>query len=62
MSEYYAREREERYRTDPKTLEIALELERKENEFLKSKGIKPGPSIIPKSLHPKSSPHARDRA
>jgi hypothetical protein len=50
MQEYRSKERELEYRSNPDRLRIAWELEQKENAFLKSKGLKPSPSIIPASL------------
>jgi hypothetical protein len=54
MREYYEREREQRYRDNPNALRIALDLETRENEYLRGKGIKPGPSHIPASLRRKA--------
>ena len=50
MSEYYKKQREDRWRENPSSLRNANEIERSENEFLKSKGLKPNPSWIPKEL------------
>ena len=52
MREYYDAERERRLRENPDQLRIALEEERKENAFLKSRGMKPNPSMIPQALRP----------
>ena len=54
MREYYDSERKQRLRDNPDALRIALEQERKENEFLKSKGLKPNPSMIPPELRGKA--------
>ncbi len=50
MREYHQQERIARYRADPNLVKIARELERKENEFLRSKGLTPKPSTIPKEF------------
>lgn len=50
MREYYDSEREQRLRENPDALRIAIEQERKENAFLKSRGLKPNPSMIPPAL------------
>jgi ribosomal protein S15P/S13E len=54
MQEYYAAERERRYREDPKALQRAMDLERKQTAFLKSKGLEPYPSMIPPALRRKA--------
>ena len=53
LSEYYAKCREDRLRRNPWMLKSELESEREANEFLKSRGFKPNPSRIPKSLRRK---------
>ena len=50
MREYHDAEREQRLVENPNALRIAIEQERKENAFLKSKGLKPNPSKIPPTL------------
>ncbi len=54
MREYYAAEREQRLRDNPNALRIAVDLERKENAFLESKGLKPNASQIPPALRRKA--------
>lgn len=54
MLEFHEKEREKRLRENPNALRILVEQERKENEFLKSKGLTPSPSFIPKSLRRKA--------
>jgi len=54
MREYYDGEREQRLRENPDALRIAIDQERKENAFLKSKGLKPNPSRIPAALRRKA--------
>ena len=54
MREYYAAEREQRLRDNPDALRIAVDLERKEHEFLESKGLKPNASQIPPTLRRKA--------
>lgn len=53
MREYHQQERIARYRENPNLVKIARELERKENEFLRSKGLRPKPSTIPKEFQRK---------
>ena len=50
MREYHEQERVARYRENPNLVKIARELERKENEFLRSRGLQPKPSDIPKEF------------
>jgi hypothetical protein len=50
MREYREQEKLARYREDPYLLEITRERERKENAFLRARGLKPNPSYIPKEL------------
>jgi hypothetical protein len=50
MQEYREQERLERYRRDPELVKVAIELRRKENAFLRSKGLKPTPSDIPEEF------------
>ena len=54
MQQYYAAERDRRYRENPQALQMAMDLERKQNAFLRSKGIKPYPSMIPPALRRKA--------
>jgi hypothetical protein len=50
MREYRENEKLQRYREKPHLLTAMRELERKENAFMRSKGLKPNPSYIPKEL------------
>jgi hypothetical protein len=54
LSDYYAKCHEDRLRRNPWMLKSELESERETNEFLKSRGFKPNPSTIPKSLRRKA--------
>lgn len=54
LEEYRDREHEKRLRENPMALRIAIESERRENEFMRSKGLSPSPSHIPKSLRRKA--------
>jgi len=50
MQEYRELERVAVYRAQPNVLKMGIERERKENAFLKSKGLKPRPTYYPKTL------------
>jgi len=50
VREFYEQRRIARYREDPNQLKIVLELEQKENAFLRARGLKPNPSGIPKEF------------
>ena len=54
MREFWEKEREERYRQNPSQLKNAMAQEEKVNAYLKSRGLKPYPSIIPKNLRRKA--------
>ena len=58
LSEYYAKCREDHLRNNPRMLKSELESEREVNDFLKSRGFKPNPSRIPKSLRRKARSEA----
>lgn len=50
MREYREQERVARYRENPNILKNGIAEERKENAFLRSKGLKPKPTYYPKAL------------
>lgn len=50
MQEYRELERVAIYRAQPNVLKMGIVRERKENAFLKSKGLKPRPTYYPKTL------------
>jgi len=50
MREYWDKEREERLRENPDALRLAVEGDRRINDFLKSKGLKPDVNTIPPAL------------
>lgn len=54
LMEYYRKGKEERLRQNPWLLEMEIKSEEEENEYLKSRGFKPKPSTIPKSLRRKA--------
>jgi hypothetical protein len=54
LSEYYAKCHEDILRRNPWMLKSEFQSERETNEFLKSRGFKPNPSTIPKSLRGKA--------
>jgi len=50
MREYWDKEREERLRENPNALRLAVEGDRRINDFLKSKGLKPDVNTVPPVL------------
>ena len=50
LKDYYEQERTERLRRSPWMLEIDQQVEDNRNAFLRSRGLKPEPSEIPKEL------------
>ena len=51
LDEYYEQKKVERYLRDPAWLAADLACEREVAEYLKSRGLKPEPSRIPKQFH-----------
>lgn len=60
LAEYYEQERIKRYLHNPRLLEIEIESEQEEADFLRSRGLKPQPSRIPEEFQKglKVSAHA----
>lgn len=50
LKEYYEQERIKRYLENPWLLEVEFESEQKEADFLRSRGLQPRPSRIPKEF------------
>jgi hypothetical protein len=59
MREYREQQRVALYRENPNLVRIAREREREENAFLRSRGLKPYPSSIPKELRKVKNPATR---